>query len=134
MIPILIPIGKYHFFVDICVKNIMETTDGQAEIIFLTTKTIPAALENALNRADVRHLRCDMDFNDNKYIHLKLLDWAFYHGGLPEVVCIQHADVIWIQNGWHKQIERFCKKSECLAYTIPYKSSAKSDFKHLEYK
>jgi hypothetical protein len=136
MIPILIPIGNYPFFVDICTKNIIETTKD-VELIFLTTNTVSLELEKVLDKVkgeNVKHLRCDRNFEDNKYIHLKLLDWAFYCGALPRIVYIQHADVIWLQKDWHQQISNFCENSDKFAYTIPYKASSKSDFKHVEYK
>jgi len=124
---ILIPIGKHHYFVELCSKNILDTA-GDINIIFLTTKDIPEKLEHALKGK--QHLRCPYNFKDYKFTHLHLLDWAFYHGDLPDRLYVQHADVMWVDKGWLTAIQNFENKTACV---LPYATSA-SDFQHIQHK
>lgn len=95
---ILIPIGKYSFFVEANIKNIFEMAgEFDVDIVFLTSKTVDLFVENALLKAErkyncVRHLSAPFNSGEN---HLKLLDWGIRQPGLTEWVVVQHCDTFW---------------------------------------
>lgn len=100
---IVIPIGKFSFFVHANVENIHETTnDEELDIVFVISHDVDPHVKTALDDVvdqydDVRFLQAPFSAGSN---HLMLLDWAVRQPSISEWMVTQHCDVFWREEGW----------------------------------
>lgn len=100
---LLVPIGRFSFFVHACLQNVLETC-GAPEIIdfvFLTSCQITPEIETAFAEAHknypFRVIAAPFDAGSD---HLRLLDWAIRNADLADWVVIQHCDLFWKEKNW----------------------------------
>src|SRR6266853_859232 len=95
---LVIPIGRFSFFVHACLANVFETC-GAPEVIdfvFLTARTVPPEIETAFKEAaDNYRFRVIATPFDPSPNHLRLLDWAVRNSDLTDWFMVQHCDVFW---------------------------------------
>jgi hypothetical protein len=108
MLSVVLPIGKYPFFVYACLGNITATAGADVDIVFLTYKKVAANLQAAFDEAaktyKFRVIQAPFNVELN---HLPLLDWAMRNADLQEWVVIQHCDFFWDPKmvGWAPYLE-----------------------------
>lgn len=93
---LLVPVGKFSYFVRACLQNVFETcgTPDAVDFVFLTSNRIlpqiEAALEEARQNYRFRVVAAPFDAGSD---HLRLLDWAVRETDLTEWVAVQHCDL-----------------------------------------
>lgn len=100
---ILIPVGRFSFFVDACLRNILETCGDKNKIrvVFLVSNSVEEHIAKRLNSLNSY---CDVvtaPFASNSN-HLKLLDWAVREVNISNWFITQHCDLFWTNNNWLK--------------------------------
>lgn len=96
---IIIPLGKFPFFIKILLKNLNQTFKNP-DIAFVIKNTkcenIDNELQNALKEFNFRIIRTPFDTED----HLKLFNWAANNHDFHEWIMIQHCDLFWYDAKW----------------------------------
>lgn len=106
-ISLVIPIGRFSFFVDACLRNVFETYGAteKVDFVFLTARTLESGIETRFREAALHYcfrvIRTPFEPGPN---HLRLLDWAMRHADLTDWVIVQHCDLFWREHGWLERI------------------------------
>lgn len=102
-ISLLLPVYKYSFFPQACLKNVFETfgdTD-KLDFVLLTNNNCSLDLPNTKEHP-CRVLSAPFDCKGR---HQLLLDWAFLNDDkLSKWVIIQHCDLFWTEKNWSEAI------------------------------
>lgn len=121
---LLIPVGRFSYFVHACVQNVFETCGDveNLDLVFLTSKTVTPAIEMAFaeqaEHYPFRVLAAPFEAGSN---HLQLLDWAIREGDLTDWVIVQHSDLFWQRHNWLAQISESVRP-ELAVLCVPCKS------------
>ena len=120
---IVIPIGKFSFFVHANINNIKKSTGrDDLDIVFLTSKDIEFNLQASLISAQQKHSNVRVlsaPFNSGSN-HLKLLDWAITEPSLNEWMIAQHCDAFWMEDStWLSDSEAVMEKPGVVAASLP---------------
>ncbi|MFN0016977.1 MAG: hypothetical protein ACKVP0_01890 [Pirellulaceae bacterium] len=106
-ISLVIPIGKFSFFVHACLQNIFETcrASESLDFVYLTSQDIAPELQNAFQDAakDFSFRVVSAPFNSGSD-HLQLLDWAVRNADLTDWIIVQHCDLFWREQNWLDRI------------------------------
>lgn len=105
MLTILIPVGRFSYFVHACLKNVFDTAGCNFDFVFITSKDVSPEIELAFQEAkksyQFRVLSATFNSGSN---HLRLLDWAVREADLSDWFVVQHCDLFWIEQGWLSRI------------------------------
>lgn len=115
MFSIIIPLGKFPFFIKILLKNINEKfLNPDISFVIKNTKceNIEKELEDASNEFKFRVIRTPFDSED----HLELFNWAIANNACREWIMIQHCDLFWYNSNW---IKRFPKNKTVIVNDEP---------------
>jgi hypothetical protein len=102
-ISLLIPVGRFSYFVHACLQNVLETCGAPdaLDFVFLTNRTVPTeiskAFEDASKTYPFRVIAAPLEVGS---AHMHLLDWAMRYADLTEWVIIQHCDLFWQERNW----------------------------------
>lgn len=119
---IVIPVGRFSYFVRANVENILEFGNGSSvEIIFLTSKDVEPYIQRALDEV-MRDHRCvkvmRAPFNAGAN-HCLLLDWCMRQPELGEWIMTQHCDVFWTDKDWLNIVEKAMKNKRASVISLP---------------
>ena len=111
-ISLIIPVGKFSFFIHACLKNVFETCgiSESLDFVFLTSKNVSPEIHNAFKEEKknfpFRVVSAPFDSGSN---HLALLDWAVSEADISEWIIIQHCDTFWKEKNWIDKIRQEIK-------------------------
>jgi len=98
---IIIPLGKFPFFIKILLKNLNEKFLNP-DISFVIKNTKCENIEQELDDASIdfkfKIIRTPFDSED----HLELFNWAVANNDFCEWIMIQHCDLFWYDSKWLK--------------------------------
>lgn len=104
-ISLLVPIGRFSYFVHASLQNVFETAGATLDFVFLTSQYVGPDIEVAFSDArklySFRVVSAPFDAGSN---HLRLLDWAMREADLSEWVAVQHCDLFWRERGWLRRV------------------------------
>lgn len=105
-INILIPIGRFSFFAQACLKNIQKTTlkSDSIRVTYLASNNLEPHISDIISKEDCDLIKSPFCSNSN---HLQLLDWAIREANISEWFLTQHCDLIWKKSGWLQEFKPF---------------------------
>lgn len=102
---IVIPLGRFSFFVNACLNNVLETCGAKDKlrVTFLISKDVEDSVLNILNdnKENCDVLQAPFSTANN---HVQLLDWAVREGNLSQWFVTHHCDLFWIKENWFSEI------------------------------
>jgi hypothetical protein len=104
---LLVPVGRFSYFVHACLQNVFETCGAPDDLdfVFLTSMTVEPAVQMAFAEAAKTHpFRVLTAPFDAGFDHLQLLDWAVRKTDLTEWFIVQHCDLFWQEHNWLPRI------------------------------